>query len=193
MPEFAYITQSGIEQLARDMRKSAKNAPVEFARARADLRRAANTEGKRQVSAIYNLTQQRVQKDLTVRDTAAGVMVSGTKDTISFASYGAKWSKRSAGLNYKILRKGKTFTDPQGFITNIGANKVAFLRDPKAVKRKMKSGRYEGKLRQPIHRAHGPSIADAMKDTRVSVPMRERILARTGEQLRKRLSRLRGR
>lgn len=190
MPAFAHITQTGIQQLTRDMLTSAKNAPKEFQRARVDLRRAANTESARQASAIYNLPQSRVKQDLTVRDTDAGVIVSGVKKTISFASYRFRPSPK--GLRGKILKAGKSVEIKGAFIApGIGGGSVPFFRN--GPRRKMTAGRYVGKTRQPLTALHGPSVADQLTDTRVNVPLRERILARTGEQLRKRLARIRGR
>ena len=190
MPEFAHLTQTGIEQLAREMLRSAVNAPKEFARARVDLRRAANTESSRQITAIFNLSQQRVKQDLTVRDTTAGVIVSGPKRTISLLSYRFRPSPK--GLRGKVVKAGKSVQIPGAFIgTAIGGGTVPFYRH--GTPRRMTKGRYVGQMRQPLKALHGPSVADQLKDTRVSIELRDRILARTGEQLRKRLSRIRGR
>ena len=190
MPEFAQITQTGIQQLANEMLRSAVNAPKEFARARVDLRRAANTESSRQITAIYNLSQQRVKQDLTVRETEAGVIVSGPKRTISLLSY--RFRPSTKGLRGKVLKAGKAVVIPGTFTgTGIGGGTVPFYRHGEP--RKMTKGRYVGKVRQPLSALHGPSVADQLKDSRVNVPLRDRILARTGEQLRKRLSRIRGR
>lgn len=184
------LSQRGIESLTRDMLASAKNAPREFQRARIDMSRAANTEAARQITAIYNLTQARVKEGLTVRQTAAGVVVAGARRTVTFTSY--RFRKSAKGLRGKILKAGKQVTIPGAFIApGIGGGSVAFFRN--GAPREMQAGRYQGKVRQPLSALHGPSIADALKDTRNAAPLRERILARTGEQLRKRLARIRGR
>lgn len=195
MPEFAYLTETGIQLLARDFLNAAKNAPVEFARVRESIRRAALTESKRQITAIYNLTQARVADHLSVNSTPTGITVKGQKRTITFASYG--WKPGRKGLRGKILRKSPTTEFKGSFIAGglagdvPGVNRVSFFRSGEP--RKMKAGRYIGKVREPLHGLHGPSIADALKDTRVSVPLRDRILGRASKELTRRLAKIRGR
>lgn len=165
----------------------ARSVPQAFAQARASVQRAAMTEYKRGITAIYQLTQQRAAQDLTVVNTAAGFIARASNRTISLLSYG--WRQTRKGLSGRVIRRGQRSVIPRSFSgTGLGGGTVPFVREGEP--RKMAKGRYAGKLRQPLRALHGPSIADAVKDTRVATPMRERIWSRTRNELSRRLAQI---
>jgi hypothetical protein len=190
----AILLEGHVQKLMRSVLLRSENSQKEFKRARESIRRAAFTESKKQVAQVYNLTQARIAKDLIVRNTDAGVEVRGNRRTITFISYG--WRKSAKGLRGKILKGSAphVFTgsfNARGLAGDVeGVNSLAFYRHGE--KRLMKKGRYKGKIREPIKSLHGPSVADALKDTRVGIPLKARIMARAGKELRRRLLRLEG-
>lgn len=185
MPIVAPVAQ--IDAEARRWAQIARAAPQVFAQARVSVQRAATTEYKRGVTAIYNLSQQRAAQDLTVINTAAGFIARASNRTISLLSYG--WRQTRRGLSGRVIRRGQRSVIPRAFVgTGLGGGTVPFVRegDP----RRMSKGRYAGQIRQPLQALHGPSIADAVKDMRVAVPMRDRIWGRTRTELSRRLAQI---
>lgn len=176
-----------IDELARAFARAAQSTPVEFVRARKSIARAAGTEARRAVVATYNLSQSRVAKDMRVTETTAGVLVSGSKKTITFLSYGFRQTRK--GLAGRVRKAGKRQVFDGSFTgTGLGGGTVPFWRV--GAKRLMTKGVNEGQRKQPLQALHGPSVSDHMKDTRVSVPMRERIWARARKELSTRLTRI---
>lgn len=187
----AVLSDAALTALANRFVRASIDAPKEFERAKASIVRAAGTEGRRQISAVYNLTQGRIGQDLRTSATAAGALVVGQRKPITFTSYGFRETTRK-GLRGKILRGGQVETFAGGFIApGLGGGQIAFYRS--GTPRKMTKGRYIGRTRQPIKALHGPSIADTLRDTRVSEPLKERIYGRAARELRQRLARLGGR
>jgi hypothetical protein len=185
MPLVASTTE--IDALARRFARAAAATPSEFVRARKSIARAAGTEAKRAAVAVYNLSQSRVADDMRVIENATGVIVSGSKKTISFLSYGFRQTRK--GLAGRIKKKGKRAVFDGSFIgTGIGGGKVPFWRI--GAKRIMKMGHNAGKRKQPLHSLHGPSVADMFKDSRVATPLRERIWERARRELTNRLARI---
>lgn len=186
----AVLSDAALTALANRFVRASLDAPKEFERAKASIVRAAGTEGRRQISAVYSLTQARIGQDLRATATPAGALVVGQRKPITFTSYGFRQTRK--GLRGKILRAGEVQTFEGGFIaTGLGGGQIAFYRS--GTPRKMTKGRYIGRTRQPIKALHGPSIADALRDTRVSEPLKERIYGRAARELRQRLARLGGR
>lgn len=178
---------AALDAEAKRWAQIALEAPKAFDQARGSIRRAANTEYKRGVTAIYNLSQARAAQALSVTATDAGFLARGNNKTISLVSYG--WRQTRKGLAGRIIKGGRRTVIPRSFINQaLGGGLVSFIREGE--KRKMTNGNYFGKLRQPLKALHGPSIADAIKDQRVAVPMRERILGRTRAELNRRLKQL---
>ena len=185
MPIVAPVAQ--VAEEARRWGQIARQSPQAFKQARVSMQRAAGTEHKRGITAIYNLTQSRVGQDLTVRPTEVGMIVSGSKRTISLLSYG--WRPTRKGLAGRVIRGGKRSVIPRSFIANgLGGGTVPFIREGEP--RTMGKGRYAGKKRQPLSALHGPSVADALADKRVVTPLRERIWARSRTELSRRLNQL---
>ena len=157
-----------VAQVAEDARRwgqIARQSPTAFRQARVSMQRAAGTEHKRGITAIYNLTQSRVGQNLTVRPTEVGMVVSGSNRTISLLSYG--WRPTRKGLAGRVIRGGKRSVIPRSFAARgLGGGTVPFVRE--GDKREMKKGRYAGKTRQPLSALHGPSVADAQKKKRSS-------------------------
>lgn len=183
------VNGSGLAILAKRLAEISRDADKDFKQAIGTLRRAATTEAKRAVSAIYSLTQARVDKGLVVRSKPDGVEITGRKRPVTFVSYG--WRQTPVGLRGKIIRKSKVSEFKSGFIANglrgeeSGNNRVAFFRS--GAPRRMKLGRYAGKMRQPLVAIYGPSIADAVNDSRVSVPLTTQLLGRAAQELRRRI------
>lgn len=179
-----------VAQVAEDARRwgqIARQSPTAFRQARVSMQRAAGTEHKRGITAIYNLTQSRVGQNLTVRPTEVGMIVSGSKRTISLLSYG--WRPTRKGLAGRVIRGGKRSVIPRSFIgTGLGGGTVPFIREGEP--RVMTKGRYAGQKRQPLSALHGPSVADALAKKEVITPLRERIWARSRTELSRRLQQL---
>lgn len=194
MAEFATLTQTGIQGLTRDMLARAKDAPKEFVRAREGIRRIARTETKRGVSAIYSLTQSRVDKDLSVSPTTAGVLVKAGNRPINFIEFGFRETRK--GIRGKIRRDKPAKTWSKSFKAHGLAGKVAsvnylvFYRTGRPKKRN-DLGVNAGKMKEPIEALWSVSVADAMKAA--GPPLRQRILGRAGKELSARLARLGGR
>ena len=185
MPIVAPVAQ--VAEEARRWGQIARQSPQAFKQARVSMQRAAGTEHKRGITAIYNLTQSRVGQDLTVRPTEVGMIVSGSKRTISLLSYG--WRPTRKGLAGRVIRGGKRSVIPRSFIANgLGGGTVPFIRE--GDKREMKKGRYAGKTRQPLKALHGPSMADALARTDIAQDMRARIWGRSRTELSRRLKQL---
>lgn len=190
------LTQTGIEGLTRDFLARAKDAPKEFARARENIRRAANTETKRQVTAIYNLSQTRVAKDVSASPTPSGVMVRAGNRPINFIDFGFRATRK--GVRGKIRKAGPVKTWGKSFIAKglagnrSSVNKLVFYRTGKPKKRN-DLGVNAGKFKEPIEALWSASTADMMKSNLVGAPLRQKILGRAGKELSARLARLGGR
>lgn len=179
--------EAQVAEEARRWGQIARQSPQAFRQARVSMQRAATTEHKRGIVAVYNLAQSRVGQDLTVRPTEVGMIVSGSKRTISLLSYG--WRPTRKGLAGRVIRGGKRSVIPRSFIgTGLGGGTVPFIREGEP--RVMGKGRYAGKKRQPLSALHGPSVADALADKRVVTPLRDRIWGRSRAELSRRLQQL---
>lgn len=185
----AVLDSKAIIEQGRRYALATLESPKEFDRAKQSVRRAAGTESKRAVVAIYNLKAGRAGEDIKTQTTPAGVAVSGGNKPITLLSYG--FTQNSSGLRGRVFKAGSVSSIKSGFINRgLGGGLVPFRREGE--KRRQKAGRYAGKMRQPIRGLYGPSVADAMKNQTVSSDMRERILGRAGAELRRRLLRLGG-
>jgi len=182
------VSTSEIDELGRRFLAASKDIPRDFARLREDIRRAALVEAKRAITKVYNVAPARVDKDLKAKETNLGVLLVGQKKTISAVSYKFKATARKGvarGVRGRFTIKGPVYADKHAFFAqglrgNTGdlaeGNTQVFWRG--GPKRKMTAGRYKGKVREPLHALHGPSVADHLKDTRVSVPLRVAIFDR---------------
>ncbi len=167
--------------LSKRFDSASKQSPVEFKRLRESARRAAGTESRRAATAVYNLPQARIAQDQSVTGTTLGFVIRGQRKPISSLSYRVRVVK--GGLRLRVLKGGKTTTFAPGFLDR-GKGRP-FYRKPGEAKQ-MQGGR----MRQPVHFLAGPSVADAMKDTRVKGPMQERIWGRVRKEFTTRISRL---
>lgn len=180
------VDTRGIDELRKRFQDAARESPKEIKRLIVSTQRAAGTESRRAAVAIYNITQSRLAEDQVVIPTDKGVIVRGQKKPISSLSYKVK--QHGKGLRLRVLKKGKTTTFEPGFLER--GKGLPFYRTKGEAKRVMAKGRYAGKMRQPVHFLAGPSAADMMKDTRVSVPMKERIWGRVRKEFSSRIDRL---
>lgn len=181
---------SGLSVLARRLADASRDADKDFRQAVGSMRRAANTETKRAASAVYNIAQNRIAEDVKVSSDATAVTIVGRKRTISAMSYGFKGG-RGRPLRGQFVR-GKNVTINTGFVAPaLAGNLFAFKREGE--KRKMKKGRYAGKLRQNIRGVYGPTVADMLNRDTVQDPLVTQVLGRAAQEFRRRLARsLRG-
>ena len=185
MPIVAPVAQ--VAEEARRWGRIARETPGAFRNARVSIQRAALTEHKRGITAIYNLSQSRIGQDISARNTDLGFIARESNRTISLLSYG--WRPTRKGLAGRVIRGGKRSVIPRSFISpGLNGGKVPFIRE--GDKREMKKGRYAGKTRQPLKALHGPSMADALASTDIAQDMRERIWGRSRTELSRRLKQL---
>ncbi len=185
------IQSPDISALVRRLGAVSRDAPKAFKQALSSIARAAKTETKRAASAEYNVKQARIEQDIRV-DTrnADAVVVTGRRRSITFNSYGFKPTR--AGLRGSLFKKGKKHTFKSGFVApglagaESGFHKVPFWRV--GPKRKMRKGRYVGKLRQPLESLHGPSVADMLKNDKVFTPLHARLILRATNELNRRIT-----
>lgn len=156
----------GLAELERDYRRASRKT----ARAEASaVRRTGTTIRARQSRKIrerVNLKAAVVKKSIQIvaKPTAANPRVTFEvrEKGISLIEYGARQTRR--GVTVKVLKtSGRKLVHARGeggtpFIAaGLGANRQVFARTG-APKRRMKSGRYAGQLREPIAKLWGPSV-----------------------------------
>lgn len=185
------VSGDGIKALALRLARASKDAEKDFRQAVGTMARAAKTETKRASAKVYNVSQTRIEKDVRVTSDANAVTITGYKRSITFNSYG--FVATATGLRGSLFKSGKRHTFKSGFKApglagNVnGFHLVPFWRV--GPKRKMRKGRYAGKLRQPLESLHGPSVADMLKNDKVSEPLTTQLLGRAASELRRRISR----
>jgi len=158
----------GIGNLARDLANVAKDAPKVFTQAASTVARASGTEGKREITAIYNIKQARVAEGL--KSVARGYEVITTakgKNVPTLASFGGKQTPKGYAA---AVKKGRRKLNRKGF-TPVKFNGVPFER--------------EGSARLPIKVLYGPSVASMLRNREVS----ERFILRQSIRARDELTR----
>lgn len=152
----------GIGNLARDLARVVSDAPKVFAQAASSVARASGTEAKREITAIYNIKQQRVGESLISYAKGSEIITTGKAKGITLQSFGG----RQAAKGYMAaVRKGRRKLIKGGFTPPKFAG-VPFKR--------------EGKERTPIKVLYGPSVASMLRNdtVRERFTMRQSIRAR---------------
>lgn len=168
------VNNRAVQALAADLRRAAKNAPREIARATTDMARAAGTESKRAAAKVYAVKAGRIDQDITVTKGRGRVTVSGDRRPITALSYGARQTKR--GLSFRVLKQGKRALLRRGFIAKNKGTPLVRV----------------GKERLPVRLVAGPSVADMLANPKVQEPLIEKVSDRAVKTLSRRLGRLRG-
>ena len=142
------------------------------------LNRAATTvqrEGGVEIRKVYNLPAKEAKRQFRLRRATPGKLVAviGVSGRpVPLAAFGARRLARNA-VSVKVLRvgarklvRGKRALAGQAFIQTMPSGHVGiFQRLPG--KRRMRSGRYAGKLRQPIVELFSIDVAGAFTSRKV--------------------------
>lgn len=161
----------GIGNLARDLANVAKDAPKVFTQAAASVARASGTEAKREITAIYNIKQQRVGQSLISFAKGFEVITTGKAKGITLQSFGGK---QAANGYMAAVHKGRRKLIKGGFTPPKFAG-VPFKR--------------EGKERTPIKVLYGPSVASMLRNREVSDRFILRQSIRARDELTRRIFR----
>ena len=160
-----------LQALARRLAAAARNPQQEFRRVVASAKRVAKTEVARAAALVYNASTRRIAQGLTTdQSSELAFVVTGTRRTLTAASFGGRQTKR--GYRYQRLRGGRVNTEPLGFVPRGRA--VPFRR--------------LGRERLPIEVIYGPSVADMMNNPRVVAPASSVIVGRMKQDLERRIA-----
>lgn len=158
---------AGIGNLARDLARVAADVPKTFRQAALSVARASGTEAKREITAIYNVKQQRAGEAIKSYADGYEVITTGKAKGITLQSFGGK---QAAKGYLAAVRKGRRRLIKGGFTPPKFAG-VPFKR--------------EGKERTPIKVLYGPSVASMLRNNTV----RERFTLRQSIRARDELTR----
>lgn len=169
------IDTAEVRKLGREFAKAAAESPKQIRQAVGSIRRAANTETKREIAGVYNLTQGRIAQDLDVSSGDLLVSITGGKRPILATRYkGTRQTK--GGLRLQVLRSSAPTVLRRGFISK--TRKLPFAR--------------RGAPRLPIDAIYGPSVADMLANKKIQTGLTGRLTARAVRELSRRLARIRG-
>lgn len=157
----------GIGNLARDLARVAADAPKVFAQAASSVARASNTEGKREITAVYGIKQSRVAEGLRSVAKGSDVITTGKVKGITLQSFGGRQTTKGYSA---AVRKGSRKLIRGGF-TPKKFGGVPFKR--------------EGAASLPIKVLYGPSVASMLRNREVS----ERLIVRQSIRARDELTR----
>lgn len=158
------ILTDGIQRHVREIERRERAIDTLATRVRATLIRRLGAEANRDIRGEYNLTRRRVASGLTVRGVQDGVLLIGRARRIGVINYGARWTRRQAGVTWKFRRGGGRELYEKGTFIAVGlsGNRQVFFRS--GAKRVMVRGRYAGQLKQPLQVAYEGSIARFLAD-----------------------------
>lgn len=188
------VKSPDLAEMLRTLQAASKDAPKAFGLAMKASRGKSKADTAVQSSAIYNLPEKRVTQDLTVTPIVGytySVIGRKRKRGPSLISYGA--TQNATGLAVTVIKGRGAKRIPSGFIrrglggANSEGSLLPFVRA--GSKRKMKKGRYAGKVRQPIKALYGPSVADMLTNNDVYNPIKARFVTVVSDELSKRISR----
>lgn len=179
-----------LAQMLRTLQAASKDAPKAFKLALNASRRIAKKDSATQSAKVYNVAEKRIEQDLTAKAIQGyefSIIGRKRKRGPSLVSYGA--TKSARGLAVTVIKGRGQKVVRAAFIANGagGTNRLAFIRAGK--KRVMKSGRYEGRIRQPIKALYGPSVADMLTNNEVYNPIHARFIGIVSDELTKRIFR----
>lgn len=162
---------TGIGNLARDLQRAAKNAPLEFTRAASSVARASKTEAKREITAIYGLPQKRVDEGLTVTSSGPTITTTASARGVTLQQFGGRQTAR--GYSASVLKGRRSII--RGGFTPPKFRGVPFKRT--------------GPDRLPIKVLYGPSVAAMLRNREVSERFVVRQSIRAREELTRRILR----
>jgi len=158
---------AGIGNLARDLARVVADVPKTFQQAASSVARASGTEAKREITAIYNIKQQRVGESLKSVAKGFEIITTGKAKGITLQQFGGRQTAKGYSA---AVRKGARKLIKGGFTPTKFAG-VPFRR--------------EGSARLPIKVLYGPSIASMLRNDTV----RERFVLRQSIRARDELTR----
>lgn len=161
----------GIGNLARDLSRLVADVPKTFRQAALSVARASGTEAKREITAIYNIKQQRAGEAIKSYAKGFEVFTTGKAKGITLQSFGGKQATKGY---MAAVRKGRRKLIKGGFTPPKFAG-VPFKR--------------EGKERTPIKVLYGPSVASMLRNREVSDRFVLRQSIRAREELTRRIFR----
>lgn len=126
------------------------------------LRRRLPVEARRDIQAEYDVPAGRVRQDLGTREIPDGLRLTGYFRGIGLRNFRARQTRR--GVTAAPFRGRRTLREGAFFAgLNSGNQQVVKREGPK---RRMTSGRYIGKMRQPLETQYGPSVAQMLRKGR---------------------------
>lgn len=176
------IDNKELRKLGKEFARLAADAPKELQRATGSINRAAKTETKRAAVGVYNITQKRVDKGLTVKPGNLKVTISGERRPINAVSYKGT-VRQKKGLKFRPMKGGTAGVWKRGFIVNTKSkdgDSYSYAAQRTTDKR------------VPIAGIAGPSVADMLANPKVEKPLADNLLDRAETELLRRLARLKG-
>lgn len=134
-------------------------------RARATLSRRLLVEARRDIQTEYSLSAARIRSALTVRNDGDVIELTASGRGVGLVNYPNSGGRRRREFKVEVKRgEGKRAWDDGSFIgTALGGSQQAFVRDPTERPRKMERGVNKGKIKQPLARQYGPSVAQMLR------------------------------
>ncbi|TAA45645.1 hypothetical protein [Pseudoxanthomonas winnipegensis] len=149
----------GALEVSRNLGVLASRMPTIERRAALTLRRRLPVQARRDIQAEYNITAQRVNKDMfATLDGDRAVKLVGRFRGIGLLNFSARQTRK--GVTYSVLR-GQRSLLPGAFIATL-ANGNRQVVSRYGAKRVMTQGRYKGKRRQPIAVEYGATLAQML-------------------------------
>lgn len=134
-------------------------------RAIATLRRRLPVIARRDIQQEYAIKAGRLRQDLSFRGIKDGLRLTGHWRGIGLRNYGARDLRKSGrGVSYRVFN-GQRSIRPHAFMATLlgGGVHVVHREGPK---RRMKKGRYIGKMKQPLVVDYGPTAAQMLRKGR---------------------------
>lgn len=149
----------GVLAVNRNLGNLARRLPTIEKRAMGTLRRRLNTEARRDIQREYALPARRLSQDLSTRQTASGISVTGYFRGIGLRNFGAR--QTGAGVTAAVFRGQRTLRKGAFMAPLLGGGVHAVRREGE--KRVMQRGRYVGQRRQPLAVEYGPTAAQMLR------------------------------
>lgn len=183
------IRPDGLVDLVESIKAASADSDKSFRLAINGARRKSKRLTQQSCANEYNVSEDRIGKDITVRQAAGyaySVIGRKRKSGPSLIQYGA--TQNSSGLTVTVSKRNGPKRIRSGFIRNgSSGNLLAFVR--RGAPRVMKMGRYAGKVRQPIKALSGPSVADMFNNSSVFDAIQSNFFSTVSDELSARLVR----
>lgn len=131
-------------------------------RAIGTLRRRLPVIARRDIQQEYSIKAARVRQDLSSREIAGGIRLTGHWRGIGLSNFGARQTRK--GVSAAALRGRRTLREHAFMATLLGGGRHAVHRE--GPKRPMTKGRYIGKRRQPLVVEYGPTLSQMLRKGR---------------------------